>query len=337
MRAIVYENYGPPEVLELREVEKPVPKDDEVLIEVRATTVSSVECSMRNGEPFVARIFIGMLKPRCTTPGEVLAGEVVAVGKDVHRLKKGDRVFGSTKGAHLFVSAGKDWGACAEFKCLPEGAPLALKPDHLTDEEAAGICEGALTALPFLRDAAGLERGQKILINGASGSIGAIAVQLAKHFGAEVTGVCSTANVELVKSLGADKVIDYGKEDFSRSGRTYDVIFDAVGMSSFSRCRGSLGPHGVYMTTRPTLAITLQMLWTSMTGGKRAVFAATGLRPLSEKTADLEFLKELMEAGTLKAVIDRSLTLEQIVEAHRYVEQGHKKGQVVITVAHAVG
>jgi NADPH:quinone reductase-like Zn-dependent oxidoreductase len=332
LKAIIFETYGPPSVLQLREVEAPTPRDHQVLIKVHATTVSSVECAMRNGDPLVARIFIGLLKPICTTPGEALAGEVVAVGKDVRRLKVGDRVFGSTKGAHLFVAAGQDWGACAQYKCLPEGAALAQKPANVTDAEIAGICEGALTALPFLRDVAGLQRGQRILVNGASGSVGTIAVQLARHFGAEVTGVCSTANLELVRSLGAHQVIDYTREDFSRSGQAYDVIFDAVGMSSFSRCRGALGPHGLYMTTRPTLAVSLQMLWTSRMGGKRAVFAASGLRSLSEKTRDLEFLRELVEAGKLRPVIDRSFTLEQIVEAHRYVEQGHKKGSVVVAV-----
>jgi NADPH:quinone reductase-like Zn-dependent oxidoreductase len=332
MKAIVYERYGPPTVLQLREVEQPAPRDDEVLIKVHATTVSSVECAMRNGDPLVARLFIGLRKPICTTPGEVLAGEVVAVGKDVRRLKAGDRVFGSTKGAHLFVAAGQDWGACAQYKCLPEGAALALKPANLTDEEAAAICEGALTALPFLRDTAGLRRGQSILINGASGSIGTIAVQLARHLGAAVTGVCSTANLELVRSLGADQVIDYTREDFTRSGQAYDVIFDVAGKSSFSRCRGSLGPDGVYMTTRPTLAISLQMLRASRTGGKRAVFAASGLRSLSEKARDLELIRALVEAGKLKPVIDRRYTLQQIVEAHRYVEHGHKQGSVVIAM-----
>lgn len=334
MQAIIYENYGPAEVLQLREIERPTPGDDEMLIKVHATTVPLVECSLRNGDPWVARPFVGILGPRCTIPGEILSGEVAAVGKDVRRLKPGDRVFGSTKGSHLFVSAGKDWGAFAQYKCLPECAALTRKPANVTDEEAAAICEGALTSLPFLRDEARVRPGHRVLIIGASGSIGTVSVQLAKHFGAEVTGVCSTTNLDLVKSLGADRVIDYTRQDFARSGETWDIVFDAVGKSSFSRCKGALGPNGVYLTTFPSLANQLQVLWTSMAGGKRAVFAATGLRPLRDKARDLEFIRELIEAGKLRAVIDRRYTLEQVVEAHRYVEKGHKKGSVVLTLQH---
>ncbi|MEO7912039.1 MAG: NAD(P)-dependent alcohol dehydrogenase, partial [Roseiflexaceae bacterium] len=223
------------------------------------------------------------------------------------------------------------FGAHAEYMCLPETKAVIIKSANTTYQEAVGICDGAPTALTFLRDVAKLQRGQKVLINGASGAVGAYAVQLATYFGAEVTGVCSTTNVELVKSLGADTVIDYTKEDFTKTGQTYDVIFDAVGKSSFSRCKDSLTQQGVYLVTVPTLAIIRQMVWTSISGGKKAKFATAGLM---QNKDNLNFLKELTEAGKIKAVIDRCYPLEQIAEAHRYVEKGHKKGNVVVTVEH---
>ena len=211
---------------------------------------------------------------------------------------------------------------------------MAIKPANMTYGEAAAVCDGALTALNFLRDKANIQSGQKVLINGASGAVGTAAAQLAKYFGAEVTGVCSTTNLELVKSLGADKVIDYTKEDFTKTGQTYDVIFDTVGKSSFSRCKGSLTQKGVYLSTVATLAIILQMLWTSKIGSKKAMFSATGLRPVPERLIFLKELNELIEAGKIKSVMDRRYPLEQTAEAHRYVEKGHKKGNVVITVEH---
>ena len=217
---------------------------------------------------------------------------------------------------------------------MPEGGALAKMPAKLTYEEAAAVPNGALTALPFLRDQGNIQRGQKVLIIGASGAVGTSAVQLARYFGAEVTGVCSTKNIELVKTLGADQVVDYTKDDFTRSGLTYDIIFDAVGKSSFSRCKGLLSESGVYLTTVPSPAIIFQALWTSLVGSKKVRFAATGLRTASEKKKDLVFINELIEIGKIKAVIDRCYPLEQIAEAHRYVETGHKKGNVVITVEH---
>jgi 2-desacetyl-2-hydroxyethyl bacteriochlorophyllide A dehydrogenase len=317
MKAIVYTEFGPPDVLQLKEVEKPTPKDNEVLIRIHATTVSAEDPGMR-GSPGLN----GLGKPRKKILGFYLAGEIESVGKDVERFRIGDGVYGYT---------GMSLGAYAEYVCRPEASVLAVKPANLTYEEAAAIPNGALTALFFLRDKGNIQSGHKVLINGASGAVGTAAVQLAKYFGAEVTGVCSTTNLELVKSLGADMVIDYTKEDFAKSGESYDIIFDAVGKSSFSRCKSSLLHRGVYLTTVPTLATFLQMFWTSLIGSKKVIFGAASRSWSSE---DLTFLKELIEAGKVKSVIDRRYPLEQIAEAHSYVAKGHKKGNVVITVEH---
>jgi NADPH:quinone reductase-like Zn-dependent oxidoreductase len=319
MRAIVYRKYGSPDVLELQEVAKPVPKEHDILIHVHATVVTPADIAFRKGEPFLGRFFSGLIRPK-KIPGVEFAGDIEAVGKDVTLFHKGGQVFGT---------AGTGFGAHAEYLCLGEEGVVTSKPATLTYEEAVAICDGALTALVFLREKAHIQRGQKVLINGASGAVGAAAVQLASSFGADVTGVCSTTNVALVKSLGAETVIDYTTEDFTTNGQTYDIIFDAVGKRSFSRCKGSLTPTGVYLATVPTLAILLQTVWTSKIGSKKAIFAATGLQQRKE---NLIFLRELVEAGKLRAVIDRRYPLEHIAEAHRYVEQGHKKGNVVITV-----
>jgi NADPH:quinone reductase-like Zn-dependent oxidoreductase len=325
MKAIVATKYGSPDVLQLKEVENPIPEDNEVLIRIYATTATTADAMMRQGPPLFGRFFTGLRRPKSPIPGAVFAGEIEAVGKDVKLFKKGDQVFGET---------GNDTGTYAEYKCLPDEGALVSKPANMTYDEAAAVDEGALTALPFLRDKGEIQSGQKVLINGASGAIGTAAVQLAKCFGAEVTGVCSTTNLELVTSLGADKVIDYTKEDFTKSGQTYDIIFDTVGKSSFSRCKGSLTQRGVYLNPALGLPILLQMLWTSMIGSKKAMITFAGLRSSSEKIKDLLFLKELIEAGKIKPVIDRRYPLEQIAEAHRYVDKGHKKGSVVITVEH---
>jgi len=267
--------------------------------------------------------FNGLLKPRHQILGQELAGEVEAIGNTVTRFKPGDQVFGIDM-----------FGAYAEYKCMPENGALAIKPTNMSYEDAASVPNGALTALPFLRDKGKIHSGQTVLIYGASGSVGAAAVQLARYYGAVVTGVCSTANLEWVKSLGADQVIDYTQEDFTENGKTYDIIFDTVGKLSFSACKGSLTDEGIYLSTVPSPIILLQALWPAKNGSKKAKFMAAGLRPSSEKIKDLVFLTELIEAGKIKPVIDRCYPLEQMAEAHRYVEKGHKKGNVVITVEH---
>ena len=326
MKAIVYTEYGPPDVLQCKEVEKPTPKTHELLVKVYATTVGAGDVKVRSFKnipplfwlPY--RIYLGLRKPKRTILGMELAGVVESVGQDVKQFKIGDPVFAN--------SPQGSWGAYAQYICLPEEGAVTTKPPNVTYEEAAAVPYMGLSALFYLRKG-NVQKGCKVLINGASGSVGTYAVQLARYFGAEVTGVCSTANLELVRSLGADHVIDYTKEDFTKNGQTYDLILDAVGKDSFSHCKGSLKPEGVYLSTLPTLALFLQMLWTSMVGSKKARYLDAS--PTKE---DLIFLKKLLEAGEIKVVIDRCYPWEQMVEAHRYVDKGHKKGNVVITVEH---
>jgi len=326
MKAVVYTEYGPPEVLQLKEIEKPTSKDNEVLVKVYATTVGAGDAKVRSFRNIPTlfwlpyRLYLGLRKPKRTILGMELAGEVEAVGKNVQQFRKGDQIFANTPQG--------SWGAYAEYICLPEEGVVAAKPVNMTFEEAAGVPYMGLSALFYLRKG-NTRSGSKVLINGASGSLGLFAVQIARHFGAEVTGVCSAGNMELVKSLGADKVIDYTREDFTKGGQTYDLILDAVAKDSFLHCKGSLTRNGIYLSSLPTLILFLQMLWTSKAGSKRAMY----LDAVPSKE-DLIFLKELIEAGKIKSVIDRRYPLEQIAEAHRYVDKGHKKGNVVITLEH---
>lgn len=322
MKAIICTKYGPSEVLQLKEIEKPTPRDNEVLIKIYATTATSPDCLMRSGKSLLGRMIMGLKKPRTKyrIPGLELAGKVEAVGKDVKRFREDDQVYGFT---------GFSPGAYAEYKCMSETGSLAIKPSNITYEEAAAIVDGGTTALFFLKDKAQIKSGEKVLINGASGSMGTAAVQLAKYFGAEVTGVCSTRNLELVKSLGADKVIDYTKEDFTKNGETYDIIFDVVSRSSFSRCKTSLKQNGRYIVTIQVLIPIVQTLWTKVAGNKKVIFSWS-----IDKGKALVFLRELIEAGKFKAILDRCYPLEQVTEAHQFIEKGHKKGSVVISVSH---
>ncbi len=317
MRAVVYDRYGPPEVQRLEDVARPVPKEDEVLVRIHATTVNRTDCGWRSAKPFFVRYFIGLRGPKQKILGMELAGEVEAVGTAVTDFEVGDQVFGV-----------KSFGAHAEFVCIREGGPLAHKPAGMTFEEAAAVCDGASIALSCLRGA-NLREGQKILIYGASGSIGTAAVQLAKHFGADVTAVCNTKNVELVRSLGADKVVDYLQEDFTKNRETYDVIFDSVGKHSFRRCRRSLKPGGIYLETDLGFMwhVPILALLTRWIGNKKVTLGIAKYRK-----QDVLFIKELIEGGKYRAVIDRRYPLEDVVEATRYVETQQKTGNVVLTV-----
>jgi NADPH:quinone reductase-like Zn-dependent oxidoreductase len=330
MKAIVYTEYGSPDVLHLSEVEKPAPKDNEILIRIHATTVNFGDLLARNFKavsprkfnmPFFfwlpARLAFGLSKPRQPILGSEFAGEVEAVGAGVTRFKQGDQVFGYV---------GEGMGAYAEYRCMPEDGCVTLKPANLSYTEAAVIPYGSIMALSLLRKAK-IQSGQKVLINGASGGIGSAAVQLATYFGAEVTGVCGTPRLEFVKALGADHVIDYTKEDFTQDGEIYDLILDVLGKSSFSRCKKALKSKGIQLFASFKMKQLFQMLWTSLIGDKKVICA---MAPGSLE--DLTSVKELVEAGKIKAIIDRCYPLEQAAEAHRYVEQGHKQGQVVITV-----
>lgn len=326
MKAIVYQKYGPPDVLKLKEVAKPAPKDNEVLIRIFATTVTSADSRLRSltvplGFGIVMRLVFGINGPRKKILGQELAGEIESIGKNVKLFNVGEQVFGSS-----------DNMACyAEYVRVPENGAIVSKPLNMTYEEAASVPFGALSALVYLRDFGKIKNGQKVLINGASGCLGTHAVQLAKYFGAEVTGVCSTANLELVKSLGADKTIDYTKENFTKNGETYDIIFDTVDKISFSSSKNSLKQNGRLLLAVAGLPLYFQMLWRSMFGGKTGKKIVAGPANFTKK--DLSFIKELIEAGNIKSVIDRQYPLEQIAEAHRYVDKGHKKGNVVINVS----
>jgi len=320
MKAIVYTKYGPPEVLQLKEVEKPTPKDDEVLIEIQATTVNRTDCGFRKPEyGFIIRLINGLFRPRKNILGSEFSGEIEAIGKDVKTFKRGDQVFGLSTG---------HFGAHAEYMCIPEKGSITIKPANMSYEEAAAVCDGLMLAMTYIRKI-NFHKSRKLLINGASGSIGSACVQLAKYYGAKITAVCNTKNIELVKSLGAERVIDYTKDDFTRDDQMYDVVIDAVGKSSFFRCKRLLKPGGHYFST--DLGFLAQNIflvpWTAVFCRKKVKF------PLpKDNKEDIVFFKELIEAGKYRAVIDRRYPLEQIIEATKYVETGEKTGNVVITI-----
>lgn len=323
MKAAWIDQYGAPDVIGVREAADPVMGEHDVKVRQVASTVSPADCAMRSGTPAMVRLFTGLTKPREPIPGGAVAGVVEAVGTNVTRFEPGDRVFGTTDPKP---------GAMAEFVVVNEEGALAMAPEGHEFGELAGLTYSFLTAMPFLRDEANLKPGQTILIIGAAGSIGTVAVQLAKHMGARVTAVCSTRNIELVRSLGADVIIDRTKMDFTEGGAKYDVVFDTVGKSGFAACRGILKPGGIYLTTVPSLAILGNMLRNKRPDGTRAKMATTGLRPTADKAKDMLVLKQLIEAGVLRGVIDRTYPLEEIAAAHAYVEKGTKAGDVIIAI-----
>ena len=322
MRAAVCRRYGPPDAVTVTDVPRPEPGDDEILVRVRAATVGVVDGLARRGSPWYARGHFGPLRPRFPVLGCDFAGQVEAAGPAVTRFGVGEAVFGTIA---------PRFGAHAEYVCLPEHGAVAPKPANVTYPEAAALADA--TALCFLRDKAGLRAGQAVLVNGASGAVGSGAVQLARHFGAIVTGVCSGPHIRLVRKLGAESVVDYTRADFTRAGRRYDVIFDVAGTSSFGRCRRVLNPGGVYLTTAPSPAIIAAMPWTSRFGTRRAVVAFTGLRAASEKQRDLLVIRELADASALTPVVGACYPLARIADAYRHVDAGHKKGSIVVTMS----
>ena len=323
MKAIISTKYGGPDVLQLQEVAKPTPKVNEVLIKVYTASVTTAGSMMRTGYPLIGRLFMGLTKPNNPIPGTGFGGKIEAVGHGVTKFKIGDFVFGES-----IVT----FGTQAEYLCIPEDGIILTKPANMTFEAAAAVCDGALTSLSFLKDIGEIKTGQKVLINGASGSLGTAAVQLAKHFGAEVTGVCSSKNVELVKKLGADHVIDYTQIDFTENGQTYDLIYDTIGKSSFAKCKKILTQDGAYLSPVLDFSLLLKVLWTSIFGKKKAKFSATGIRPVPELKVLFKELKQLFAEGYLTTVMDKSYALAQISDAHRYIDKGHKKGNVVISI-----
>ena len=323
MKAILVTRYGGPEVLQVKDVPTPSTKENEVMLKIHAAAVNNTDPVFRKGKPFISRIFTGLLKPKHPIPGDVLAGEVIVIGKNVTRFKIGDRVYGYTTAT---------LGAHAQYICLSENSAITIIPENISYEEAAGIVDGGHTALVFLRDKGEIGNKQKVLIYGASGSIGTAAVQLSSAYGAEVTGVCSTTNIEMIKSLGVKRAIDYTKNDFTQENIKYDIIFDTVAKKSFSQCKNVLTENGIYLTTFPTLGVLFKGLFQSKRKGKRAFFVAAGMKPVNEKIENLQYLSELMKNKKIKTVISKRYSMDDVAEAHRYVETGHKKGNVVVKV-----
>ena len=324
MKAIVAKGYGSPSVFQLQNVNQPTLKPNEVLVKIKNTTVTQADAMMRTGKPYIGRLMLGLFKPKNSIWGTSFSGIVEAVGSEVSNFKIGDRVFGENV---------ESFGAYAEFITVPADGTVMLLPENISFEEAAGMGDGPVTSLNFLRNVSGgIKPGQKVLINGASGALGTAAVQLAKQFGAEVIGVCSTRNIGLVKSLGANHVIDYTKQDFTESGETYDVIYDTVGKRSYKDCKLVLTQKGQYLSPVLNFKLLLQMMWTSAFSSKKAKFAATGMLQAPIIKEMLAELIDIIRAGDLKTIIDRQYPLEKVAEAHTYVSAGHKKGNVVIAV-----
>lgn len=325
MKAVIAKAYGEPELLTINEIAKPKAKANEVIVKVFAASSSTADVQMLTGKPYMARLFVGLTKPKYPTPGTGFAGMVESVGSEVTTFKAGDRVFGETT---------LGFSTNAEFVAVPDDGTILPLPDSLSYAEATAMCDGPLTSYNFLKEIGSLQVGQHVLINGASGSLGTAAVQIAKALGAEVTAVCSGRNAGLVRSLGANHVIDYTQKDFTQGKTNYDLIFDTLGKRSFSECKPVLKDDGQYLSPVLDIGLLLQMVWSSKAGSKRAKFAATGLRKPEELKPMLNALLQLMEERKLKVVIDRQYPLEKIAEAHRYVRSGHKKGNVVLTVQH---
>jgi len=323
MKVIKYTKYGSPDVLQVTDADKPAPKDNEVLIKIHAASVTTADTMMRKGSPYIGRLYLGLRKPKYPVIGTGFAGEVESIGKNVTQFKINDAVFGES----IFGQ-----GTNAEYVCVPENGVISKKPNNLSYEEATPICDGAVTSLNFLRDVAKIQKGHHVLVIGASGSLGSAAVQIAKCFDANVTGVCSESNAGWVKSLGADSVIDYNTEDFITNGQSYDIIYDTIGKHSFSYCKKSLNKNGVYLSPVFGIGNLLQMLWTSIIGGKKAKFSATGMRPISELRELLNEVKTLIESEKIKSIIDKIFPLLEVAAAHAYVDKGHKKGNVVIKI-----
>lgn len=323
MKAIIYTTYGEPKVLELKNVKTPQPKDNEVLIKISSVVVATEDPLQRKGKPYFARLFLGLNKPKKSILGTEFSGEVISTGNNVTLFKKGDNIFGS---------AGSHFGCYAEYVCLPQDSLIDFKPKNITHEEAAPICS-ALTAYNFLKTQAKIQEGQKILINGASGSVGSIAVQLAKLYGAEVTAVCSTKNLALVKSLGADIVIDYTINDFTKNNRQYDIIFDVSGKRSFKECKNSLTSNGIYLNTVISFSVLFQTMYTKILSQRKVIFSATGLQNIRKRKANMKEIIAFLEEGKIKTIIDKRYRLEDIIDAHKYVESGVKIGNIVINIA----
>ena len=322
MNAIEYKKYGAPEVFEFNQVLKAKPKINEVLVKVHSSTVTAADIMMREGKPLIGRLYLGIKSPKRTILGFEFAGEVVALGKDVTKFKLGDKVFGGTTAL----------GCYSEYACISENDVITKMPEGIRYEEAAPVSGSAITVFNFLVGLAKIRKDQKILIIGASGGLGTYAIQIAKHFGAIVTGVCSTDNVNLVKTLGADVVIDYTKTDFTENGEQYDIIFDTVNKSSFSKCKNSMVENGIYLPTVFGFIMMIQMLKSALVGGKKIKSSSTGLLPVKTRLHYFEEIKELLKTGEIKTVIDKKYSLSQMADAHSYVEKGHKKGNVVIEI-----